>query len=112
MKRLPTRKEFEVLLKLSHKWDEERKGLVFIASNGNELFFPAMGYRFDIYVRHRSHCGYYWSTTLYDKFSALYLYFDPDEANMDICYCNYSRTIRLVSDEPCDDYIDMGTGIY
>ncbi|MDO5765691.1 MAG: hypothetical protein Q4P84_08340 [Elusimicrobiales bacterium] len=27
-------------------------------------------------------------------------------------YHYYCRTIRLVSDEPCDCYIDMGAGIY
>lgn len=112
MKRLPTKAEFKALLKLTHKWDEERNGLIFTASNGNELFFPAMGYRFDIDVYSINYCGYYWSATPYSIFSAWYFYFDSDESNMNVYYVNYDQTIRLVSDEPCDNYIDMGIGIY
>lgn len=112
MKRLPTREEFKTLLNLLYKWDNKRRGLVFTANNGNELFFPALGYRFGIDVYSISYNGNYWTATPYDGFSALYLYFDSDEAIMGIYYCNYGRTIRLVSDEPCDGYIDMGTGVY
>lgn len=112
MKRLPTREEFKTLLNLLYKWDNKRRGLVFTANNGNELFFPALGYRFGIDVYSISYNGNYWSATPYDGFIALYLYFDSDEAIMGIYYCNYGRTIRLVSDEPCDGYIDMGTGVY
>lgn len=112
MKRLPTREEFNALLKLPYKWDEKRRGLIFTASNGNELLFPAMGYRFDIDVYSINYCGYYWSATPYSIFSAWYFYFDSNKSNMDVYYGNYDRTIRLVSDEPCDNYIDMGIGVY
>lgn len=63
MKRLPTKAEFKALLKLPHKCDEKHKWLVFTASNGNELFLTASGYRWGAYVYNVGNGGYYWSAT-------------------------------------------------
>ena len=112
MKRLPTREEFEALLKLPYKWNEKRRGLVFTASNGNELFLTASGYRYNTDVNYVGNCGYYWSATPYDEYIAWYLYFDSDVASMGYYIRDDGYSVRLVSDKPCAGYIDMGTGIY
>lgn len=112
MKRLPTKAEFEALLKLPYEWDNERKGMVFTASNGNELFLPAYGYRYGTDVYDVGNYGSYWSDTPYNNENAWYLYFTSDEAEINNHIHKCGRTVRLVSDEPCAGYIDMGTGVY
>lgn len=63
MKRLPTKAEFKALLKLTHKWDEERNGLLVTADNWNELFFPALGCKYNAGVYNVYYSGYYLSAT-------------------------------------------------
>lgn len=112
MKRLATKAEFEALLKLPHKWDKERKGILVTADNGNWLFFPALGYCSSTYMIGVCGSGDYWSATPNGKGSAWYLYFDSYVMSMNYLNCNYGLSVRLVSDEPLVGYIDMGTGIY
>lgn len=112
MKRLPTKAEFEALLKLPHKWDEERNVIIFTASNGNELFFQKMGYSYGPDVYDVNNCGFYWSSTLRDKDNAWYFYFDRYETFLNNYKLSIGRTVRLISDTPCYGYIDMGTGVY
>lgn len=112
MKRLPTKAEFKALLKLPYEWDNERKGMVFTTSNGNELFLPALGYRNGTYMFNVGKSGFYWTATPDGDSSAWRLVFCSDAARMLNYYRTNSRTVRLVSDEPCAGYIDMGTGVY
>lgn len=112
MKRLPKKAEFKALLKLPHKWDEKRNVIIFTASNGNELFLPAYGYRYGTDVYDVGNYGSYWSDTPYNNENAWYLYFTSDEAEINNHIHKCGRTVHLVSDDPCDGFIDMGTGIY
>lgn len=112
MKRLPTKEEFEALLELQEKWDEDRKGLVIKASNGNKLFFPALGRRNGSDVYHVGVYGNHWSSTSAKEKLAWYFYFNFYVPCMGINYCDSGLAVRLVSDEPCDGFVDMGTGIY
>lgn len=112
MKRLPTKAEFKALLKLPNKWDEKRKGLVFTTSNGNELFLTASGYRWGAYVYNVGNGGYYWSATPSGERIAWSLYLSSDEASIGYDIRDDGYSVRLVSDEPCAGYIDMGTGVY
>lgn len=113
MKRLPTKAEFDALLKLPRKWDKERKGLVFTASNGNEMFFPASGYSDGTVVDYVGDYGYYWSATPDDEIYAWSFGFYSCGASMGrINGRDYGHAVRLVSDEPCEGFINMRTGIY
>lgn len=112
MKRLPTKAEFKALLKLQHKWYEERNGLLVTADNGNELFFPALGCKYNAGVYNVYYSGYYWSATQSSEDEAMYLYFYYNGNNMNDIRRLNGHSVRLVSDEPCYGYIDMGTGIY
>lgn len=109
MKRLPTKEEFEALLKLPHYLDKDRKVLVVNASNGNVLFF---GYLFSKIERNVSTTGYYWSSTIDDYGYSYFLSisdFCVGIADINGYYCH---SVRLVSEEPCDGFVDMGTGVY
>lgn len=112
MKRLPTKAEFKALLKLTHKWDEERNGLLVTADNWNELFFPALGCKYNAGVYNVYYSGYYWSATQSSEDEAMYLHFYYNGNNMTYIRRLNGHSVRLISDEPCYGYIDMGTGIY
>lgn len=112
MKRLPTKEEFEALLKFPYKWDEKRKGQIVTAENGNELFFPAFSCYEDMDILNESYNGDYWSATLDDTDFVWYLYLYAEGMSMSLSLFNYNLLIRLVSDELCEGFIDMGTGIY
>lgn len=101
MFRLPTKLEFEKLLALPHKWDEERSGFVVTSYNGNELFFRSNGFT-----------GYYWTSTECDDKRAWYLSFIGGEASLSTEYKAFGLRLRFVSDELRPGFIDIGTGIY
>lgn len=67
--RMPTIKEFDILTLCTWKWTTINgvKGYQVIASNGNKLFFPATGYRYDTSFADGS-AGHYWSSSLFEKY--------------------------------------------
>ena len=75
---LPTKEQWqEVFENCSCKWDEKRRGYVLTGPNGNCVFLPAAGYRYDSDVCNVGSRGYYWSSTPYssDVNVAYYVYF-------------------------------------
>lgn len=98
--RMPTTADFEELLSnTTTEWVENYngtnvKGYRFIAANGNSIFFPAAGYRYDTSHHDRGTGGFYWSSTLYtlDPNYAHMLVFDLNGVFVD----NYDRCCGLI----------------
>ncbi len=85
---LPTRDDWQELLdNVPHLLDRERNGLLFVASNGKELFLSMQG-----------PLGCYWSATAYDLYDAYSLIFSSNEAYTDYFYRDYERAVRLVQE--------------
>jgi hypothetical protein len=80
--RMPTEAEQDEL-RTECTWTWEQKngvnGYTVIGPNGNSIFLPAAGYRYNSDLRHAS-SGYYWSSSLItgDSYNAYYLGFDSD----------------------------------
>ena len=82
--RMPTNAEFEELFKnCSTEWTTQNgtSGLKVTSTNNNSIFFPAAGFKYDVYTQDQGGKGYYWSSSLYtvgvdmsDR-NALYMYF-------------------------------------
>lgn len=94
---LPTKEDFEELLEHCWKrWDNERKGLEFMGNNGAKLFLSAAGYRLSPEVFNVQNCGYYWSATPYNSFSAYYLNFHSGGEGLDHYYRYGGQSVRLI----------------
>jgi len=114
-KRLPTIEEWRSLIdNCTWKWDDERKGQVVTAKNGNSIFLPAAGYRNGTHLYNAGSYGLYWSSSLDTDYPS-YAYcvrFYSDFVDWD----NYDRynghSVRLVSDIPQEGFVDMGNGLY
>ena len=66
--RMPTNEEFEELYNnTTVTWTTQNgiNGRLFTASNGNSLFLPAAGYRYDSSLDFAGRYGDYWSSSLY-----------------------------------------------
>lgn len=91
--RMPTYAEMEALMALSKEWGtyEGVNGYKFTGSNGNTIFLPAAGLRFNTDLRDAGSRGYYWSSSLQENVSyfALLLFFKsggPDSGGADRCF--------------------------
>ena len=98
--RMPTKAEMEELADTYNtdansgthlwEWQEDYNGsghngyLITCKSNGNSLFLPAAGYRYNTSVGYQGSLGYYWSSALYSGYPliAYYLYFNSGGANV------------------------------
>ena len=68
-------------------------------NNGNSIFLPAAGYRYDANLsRAGSYGGFYWSRSLYTSNAddAYYLRFDSDRIGWDYRYRYYGQSVRPV----------------
>lgn len=94
-KRLPTKKEFEELLKLGYRFSKSDKGL-YVADN--KLFFPAAGFRDDSdgSLAGSGSYGYVWSSTPNGASNAYYLYFYASDAYVSIYDRTYGFSVRCV----------------
>lgn len=66
--RMPTKEEWEELLnECDSRWDTQNgvKGRRFTGPNGNRLFLPAAGERWDDTLTYRNSVGRYWSASLW-----------------------------------------------
>ena len=101
--RLPTKAEFDELI---NNCDQEWVilngigGMRFTSKrNGNSIFFPAAGWRFDTSTDSAGKDGKYWSSTPYESNTreAYYLYFSSGgSAVAGWSYRGYGRTVRPV----------------
>jgi hypothetical protein len=68
--RMPTKAELEELdSKCEWQWItlNGNKGYKVTGPNGNSIFLPATGYRFDLLLYNAKEDGYYWSSTPYES---------------------------------------------
>ena len=102
-KRLPTKDEFEALLKLPHTWDLINGGLLVAEKSNdlktnNSLFFKALGYIScgSLYSDYGS--GGYWSSSRDNRVFAFYLGFYNSFIRMRRIIPSLKFTVRCVTD--------------
>ena len=69
--RMPTKEEFQELYNnTTVTWTQQNgvNGRLFTASNGNSLFLPAAGDRWDDELHNAGYVGLYWSSSLYSDY--------------------------------------------
>ena len=103
--RTPTKEEWEELLdNTTSIWTTQYgvNGRLFTGTNGNSLFLPAAGCRFDWIYGYGLHNdgdnGFYWSSSLYtdEPYGAWSFYFYSDSRRVTDCYRFYGFTVRAV----------------
>ena len=70
--RMPTKEEFEELLdKCNWQWTSQggRKGYKVTGPNGNSIFLPAAGWRYETWIDGAGDRGDYWSSTPYGSYT-------------------------------------------
>ncbi|MBR2476436.1 MAG: hypothetical protein IKB57_07920 [Bacteroidaceae bacterium] len=100
--RLPTSEEFEELIQCcTWTWTTENgtKGYkVTSRRNGNSIFLPAAGYRYDSSLYDAGSYGGYWTPSPYGSSAAFGLYFDSSGFRVD-CFNRYcGHSVRAVSE--------------
>ena len=104
--RMPSMEQIKELLdECSWQWTcrdvgegESVTGQLVTGPNGNSIFLPAAGYRWNGSLYGAGYCGYYWSRTLgayYDD-CAYFLIFGDGGAGWDYYYRYYGRTVHAV----------------
>jgi hypothetical protein len=102
---MPTKEEFQELYNnTTVTWTQQNgvNGRLFTASNGNSLFLPAAGPRWDVEFDGAGDWGLYWSSSLYTGMGlpdlAWDFYFDSgfsqSRATADRCYGFTVRPVR------------------
>lgn len=99
--RTPTRKEWQELMNNTTSiWTTQNgvNGLLFTATNGNSLFLPAAGNRWDSSLHYDGSYGSYWSSTLdtYYPGRAWYYSFNSSYQSMSSSYRFSGCTVRAV----------------
>jgi uncharacterized protein (TIGR02145 family) len=104
--RMPTNEEWQELLDNTINTWIIRNGVIgrlFTAANGNSLFLPAAGDRFEEVLSQVGECGIYWSSSLNTNYpaEASYFYFSSGnlhEMSSDSRYCGITvRAVRVGS---------------
>ncbi len=114
--RIPAKEEWQELLdNTTNKWTTQNgvNGRLFTGSNGNSLFLPAAGFRWDDALNYAGSYGYYWSSSLdtdspndawlFDLYSDFY--------GMYSLYRGYGQSVRAVRSHSVGydhAYIDLG----
>jgi uncharacterized protein (TIGR02145 family) len=99
--RMPTKAEFEELCNnTTVTWTRQNgvNGRLFTASNGNSLFLPAAGHRYNSRLYDTASYGYYWSSSLYSDgpYNAWDFYFNSDYYFVGSVYRYYGQSVRPV----------------
>ena len=99
--RMPTQTEMQELIdKTTVTWTQQNgvSGRLFTAANGNSLFLPAAGYRYNGSLNSAGSDGCYWPSSLCASYPnyALDLYFDSYECYMNINGRSYGLSVRPV----------------
>lgn len=102
---IPSEEQFDELIEYTkHKWVSinDKWGYLFTGRNGNSIFLPAAGYRYDTSLNYAGSYGFYWSRTLYAdypvnayylSFGSGYVYVDYGGYGDNRCY---GHTVRPV----------------
>ena len=99
--RMPTKAEFEELYNnTTVTWTQQNgvNGRLFTAANGNSLFLPAAGSRYNSSLDLAGSDGYYWSSSLYAGSPSYAWHLDFYSGNYLVDYRNrnYGRSVRPV----------------
>ena len=99
--RMPTKEEWQELCNnTTVTWTQQNgmKGRLFTASNGNSLFLPVTGYRYNSSLYNAGYSGYYWSSSLNTGYPsrAWYFYFGSGGYNVLDNSRHYGRSVRPV----------------
>ena len=114
--RMPAKEEWQELLdNTTNKWTTQNgvNGRLFTGSNGNSLFLPAAGFRWDDNFNYAGSYGYFWSASLdMDSPNDAWL-FDlySDFYGMYSLYRGYGLSVRAVRSASAGDdheYVDLG----
>ena len=102
-KRLPTKEEFEELLKLPRNWDLTNGGLLVAEKSddlktNNSLFFKALGYILCGSLQSDYGSGGYWSSSRESWMFAFYLDFYNSSIRMNSVIPSFKFTVRCVTD--------------
>lgn len=102
-KRLPTKEEFEELLKLQRTWDLKNGGLLIAEKSNdlktnNSLFFKPLGYIVCGSLNSDYGSGGYWSSSRDNRAFAFYLGFYNSFISINSIIPNLKFTVRCVSD--------------
>lgn len=67
-------------------------------TNGNSIFLPAAGFRYNSNIYDEDNHGYYWSSSLNTRYSsyAYYLSFYSGYVDCFFYYCKYGRSVRPI----------------
>jgi len=98
---MPTETELQELISnCTYQWTTQNdvKGMLFTGTNGNSIFLPAAGDRFDGELFDAGSGGYYWSGSLCSDTTdyAWLLYFNSGHYFMGGSYRDYGFTVRAV----------------
>ena len=99
--RMPTKEEWQELCQNTtciNMTQNGVKGRLFTAPNGNSLFLPAAGYRWDNELEDVGSCGLYWSSSLYTDYpiDAWYLRFNLGGHDLGFSRRFNGRSVRAV----------------
>ncbi|MEE1174608.1 MAG: DUF6035 family protein [Paludibacteraceae bacterium] len=100
--RIPTKEELDELKEFTTwTWINQNgiKGYKVTSKiNGNSIFLPAAGFRYNSDLRNAGSLGYYWSSSLLTDYSyyAYRLYFYSGDVYSDYYYRYYGQSVRLV----------------
>ena len=100
--RMPTLTELnELKNNCTWTWTTQNgsRGYKVTGPNGNSIFLPAAGYRYDSGLYNAGSDGYYWSSSLIESNSsyAWYLYFGSGSSYKDDCDRYYGLAVRAVA---------------
>ena len=127
--RMPTIEELEELYsKCTWKWGSKGgyNGYVVTGPNGNSIFLPVSGYRYDKSSNRVNEYGCYWSSTLspFASYGAQYLLFGGSIRDKDNNLRSYGFSVRpvfqnqpirpnkpVVSDFNGHDWVDLGLSV-
>ena len=102
--RMPTKQELQELVdRCVWKWTSQgtRCGYKVTGRNGNSIFLPAAGYRFESSLRNVGEYGIYWSSTPYESGTqgTYSLYFDGGSYYVDGRRRCFGSSVRPVTDK-------------
>lgn len=101
--RMPTKSEMDELdTKCTWTWTTYNgvNGIKVVGPNGNSIFLPAAGYRYDSDLNGAGSYGGFWSSTAYDYHNSYYLYFNSGNYynyGLENYYRSGGVTVRPVS---------------
>ena len=97
--RMPTEGEqYQLRTSCTWKWNSTKQGYTVTGPNGNSIFLPAAGFRYDSSLDDAGSIGYYWSSSLNTSSSncAYYLLFDSSYQYTGFSYRCRGRSVRAV----------------